>query len=122
VGDSTLNGPYGGLIKGREGNPHSEDGPGPELDPQGLDSGDVMEGNRGDNLGHENGPTRRWKRRIRPPSLSPEQTKGGKRDPVQAGLDGDEDSSEGGKKARLDAKMVFDMAWAEAGHQPRQPQ
>jgi hypothetical protein len=122
VGDYTLNESNVGLTKDRGGSPHSEDGPGLDMDPQGIDSGDGMEGIRGDNFGYENGPTRRWKRRSRPPSLSPEQSKGGKRDPFQAGLEGDEDSSEGGKKARLDAKMGLDMAWAEAGHQPRQPQ
>jgi len=129
VGDSVNNGPNSvnngpncGLVEGEEGNPQLEDGPGTGLDPQGLDSGYVMEDNRGDNHGHGNGPTRRWKRRFRSPSLSPDQTKGGKRASVQAGLGEGEDSTEGGKKVRLDAETGFDLAWAEAGHQPHQPQ
>jgi hypothetical protein len=122
VGDSDQDGPKCGLFEGKLGNMPLEDGPGAELDPQEFDSGHFMEENRGDNHGHGDGPTRRWKRRIRSPTLFLDQTKGGKRDSVQAGLGGGEDSTELGKKVRLDAETVFNMAWAEAGHQPRQPQ
>jgi len=106
----------------RGGNLHSKVGPGLESDPLELDSGEDMEGSSEDNFGSDKGPNRRWKRRKRPPSLSPDPQKGGKRNLSQAGIEGDKDSPEGGKKARLEVKMGSDMAWAEAGFQPRQPQ
>jgi hypothetical protein len=120
VRDHTLFESNVGLPEDRGGNPQLEVGPGLDLDPLGIDSGDGMEGIRENNFGQEIGPTRRWKRRSRPPSLSPDQSKGGKRDLFQAEFDGD--STEGGKKARLDVKTGIEMAWAEAGYQPRQPQ
>jgi hypothetical protein len=129
VGDSvyidsvTANiGPTGGLGVGKEGNQHLEDGSGMGLDPQGTDSGYAMADIEGDNSGQGKGPIRRWKRRIRSSSLSPDQTRGGKRGSVQAGIGEGEDSTEGGKKARLDVETGIDLAWAEAGFQPRQPQ
>jgi hypothetical protein len=114
--------PNVGLPEGSGGTPQLEVGPGLDLDPLGIINGEGMEGISEDSFGLENGPARRWKRRSRPPSLNPDHSKGGKRDFSQVDLEGDEDSTEGGKKARLDAKTGSEMAWAEAGYQPRQPQ
>jgi hypothetical protein len=84
--------------------------------------GQPTKDNRGEKNLPKEEPTRKWRRRIRSPPLVQELPKGGKRNLEEAGLPTGGDPTELGKKGRLDAEGFSNMAWAEAGHQPRQPQ
>jgi hypothetical protein len=69
------------------------------------------------------GPIRKWRRKARASAKAPELQKAGKRSYEEAVLsDGVSDYTEQVKKGRVEAEEAPDMAWAEAGHQPRRPQ
>jgi hypothetical protein len=65
---------------------------------------------------------RKWRRRARAPTTALEPQKASKRNFEEAVLTDEADFTEQVKKGRVDAEEAPNLAWAEAGHQPRRPQ